>query len=145
MSKRTTKTDSRLSSQRDLFDTGMEEGALEISLGFRQCLSRSIHGCGKDRYLVAAEVSRLTKSNFSKDMLDKYTSSDPAYGLRAEVLTALCQVIGNMEPFRYLLEPLGYDLIGPDDAKFLKLAKLEEQRRALDLEIQQLRSKCGIR
>ena len=96
MSKRSAKTDSRMSAQRDLFDTGLEEGALDVSLGFRQCLSREISACGKDRYHVAAEVSRLIKASFSKDMLDKYTSSDPSYGLSDK-----CQDIGYPDVSRH--------------------------------------------
>jgi hypothetical protein len=133
------------SAQRDLFDTTLAEGTFDISLGFRQCLSRSIHNCGKDRYQIAGEVARLTSSNFSKDMLDKYTSSDSSYGLRAEVLTALCYVIGCMEPFRYLLEPVDHDVLNPEDKDLVKLARLTEQRLTIDNEINQLRSKRGLK
>ena len=145
MSNRNRQTGHGLSAQQALFDTGMEEGTFDISLGFRQCLSRSISACGKDRYHITAEVSRLTRSNFSKDMLDKYTSSDTSYGIRAEFLTAICHVIGSMEPFHYLLEPLGAEVVTAGDMKFLKLARLEEQRRKLEHEIQLCRSQCGIK
>lgn len=134
-----------ISAQPDLFDTSLAEGTFDISLGFRQTLSRAIHNCGKDRFHVAAEVARLTSSNFSKDMLDKYTSSAPEYGIRAEVLTALCHVIGSMEPFRYLLEPLDADVLNPEDKDLVRLARLTEQRLTIDNEINQLRSKRGLK
>jgi len=128
------KTGHSTSAQQSLFDTGLEEGAFDISLGFRQCLSRAISGCGKDRYHIAAEVSRLTRSNFSKDMLDKYTSSDASYGIRAEVLTALCHVMNTLEPFRYLLEPLGSDVLDPADRELMELTRIQEQIKKLESE-----------
>jgi hypothetical protein len=145
MSKRTLVKANGLSGQQGLFDTGVIEGGLDIALGFRQCLSRSIHRSGKDRYLIAAEISQACKRDMTKDMLDKYTSSDPAYGMRAEVLTAFCHSVGTLEPFRYLLEALGADVINPEDRKFLHLARLEDERRRLDGEIQNLRAQCGIK
>ncbi len=145
MSKRNMKLDERLSAQPRLFDTEVQEGLFDISLGFRQCLSRTMHGCKKDRYSISAEVSRLTKSSFSKDMLDKYVASDPAYGLRAESLTAVCYSIGSLEPFRYLLEPLGSDVLNPEDRELVRLARLEEEKRELDAEIMRLRVRRGIR
>ncbi|MDD2319138.1 MAG: hypothetical protein PHO83_03705 [Geobacteraceae bacterium] len=145
MSKRNTKLDESLSVQKLLFDTEVAEGIFDISLGFRQCLSRTIHSCRKDRYQIAGEVSRLTQGSFSKDMLDKYTGSDTSYGIRAEALPAVCHTLGSLEPFRYLLEPLGSDVLNPEDRDLVRLARLEEQKRNLDAEIMQLRAKRGIR
>jgi hypothetical protein len=145
MSKRHAKFDESLSKQKLLFDTDVEEGAFDITLGFRQCLSRAIRECNKDRYQIAGEVSRLLRDSVSKEMLDKYTASDPSYGMRAEALPAVCHVLGSLEPFRYLLEPLGSDVLNPEDRDLIRLARLEEQKRNLDAEIMQLRAKRGIR
>jgi hypothetical protein len=131
--------------QPDLFDSGMSEGALDIDLGFRQLLSRIMHDCPKDRYQIAAEMSRLLATTCSKEMLDKYTASDPHNGMRAVTLTAFCFVTGTFEPFSYLLDPLKAEVVTAGDMKFLKLARLEEQRRKLEQEIQIVRSQCGIK
>lgn len=143
--KRNQKLDDRLSAQTCLFDTEVSEGLFDISLGFRQCLSRSIRDCGKDRYHIAAEMSRLTSSSVSKEMLDKYTGSDTAYGMRAEVLPAICHSIGSLDPFRYLLEPLGSDVLNPEDRDLVQLARLQEQKQKLEIEIARLSAKRGIR
>jgi len=145
MSNRNRKVHPVTSAQPFLFTTDLEEGAFDIALGFRQCLSRVISASDKDRYQVAGEVSRLTKANFSKDMLDKYTSSDPSYGIRAEVLTALCYAIGTFEPFRYLLEPLGSDVLNPADQDLIELARLQEERQTIDGRIMQIRAKRGLK
>jgi hypothetical protein len=131
--------------QPDLFDAGMEEGALDIDLGHRQCLSRAMHASGKDRYQIASEMSRLMATTVSKEMLDKYAASDPHNGMRAVMLTPFCYVTRCMEPLSYLVEPLKAEIVTAGDMKFLKLARLEEQRRKLEMEIQVVRSQCGIK
>lgn len=145
MSNRTAKRDKGLSMQQGLFDTGLSEGALDISLGLRQCLSRAISACARDRYHIAAEISRLCQTNFSKDMLDKYTSSNPEYGIRAEILTAFCHVTGTLEPYRYLLEPLGSDVLNPEDKDLIELARLQEQERIIQTKIMSIRQKRGLK
>jgi hypothetical protein len=145
MSNRNHLKDAALSAQCNLFDTGLPEGSLDVALGFRQCLSRVLHSCGKDRYHVAAEVSRLMGWSFSKDMLDKYTGSNQEYGIRAEALTALCHVTGTMEPFRYLLEPLGSDVLNPQDRDLLDLARLLEEQKRIETQIMQIRAKRGLK
>ena len=145
MSKATRKIDKSISGQQGLFDTGLAEGSLDISLGFRQGLSRAITECKKDRYQIAAEISRLTMRDMTKEMLDKYTSSDQAYRFPAEALTAFCHVTGCVEPVNYLMVPLGMGVIGPTEMKFVKLSRLEEYKRTLETEIMQLRSQCGIK
>lgn len=145
MSKTISKTLQNLSAQPLLIDTAIEEGAHDISLGFRQKLSRVISASGKDRYAIAGEVSRLTKTNFSKDMLDKYTSSDMAYGIRAEIMTAFAYVTNSLEPFRYLLEPLGSDVLKPGDRDLIELARLQEERQTIDTRIMQIRQNRGLK
>lgn len=145
MANRTAKKTKGMSMQQDLFSNGMEEGALDIDLGHRQVLSRVMSNCGKDRYAIAAEMSRLMKSSVSKEMLDKYAASDPANGMRANMLTAFCLVTNSFEPIRYLLEPLGADVVNPEDQGLIKWARLTRQRESIDREITELESKNGIR
>lgn len=145
MSKRSRKIEGVASSQGSLFDSGLSEGSLDIILGLKQLMSRLIAACGKDRYIIAAEISRLTLRDLSKEMLDKITSSDVAYRPDAVMLVAFCQVAGSLEPFHYLLQPVGAEVVTAADMKFLKLARLEEQKRQLEQEIMKVRSQCGIK
>lgn len=145
MSKRTAKIAEGLSIQPELFSNGMEEGALDIDLGHRQCISRAMHNSGKDRYQIAAEMSRLMACSISKEMLDKYAASDPHNGMRAVMLTAFCFVTGTFEPFQYLLEPLGSDVLNPNDRDLIELARLMEQQKMIDMQIMQIRHRRGIK
>ena len=143
MANRTAKTDSRVSRQQGLFDTGPAEGSLDIVLGLKQLLSRMLKGY--DRYLVAAQISKATLKEISKETLDKMLSSDPAYQPSAVQLVAICKIIGNLEPFKYLLEPLDSDVLNPEDRDLIELARKTEQMRILQAQIDQLRARRGLK
>ncbi|MDR2018535.1 MAG: hypothetical protein LBQ00_06670 [Syntrophobacterales bacterium] len=134
-----------LSGQGSLFDTEISEGALDVSMAFRDALSKALTSCKDSRYQVAAKISELTKRNISKDMLDKYTSSNLDYGFRAEDLAAFCAVTGSLEPFRVLLSPLRCDVVDPHDSEYVRLAKLNQEKTRLLNEIAQVEFKLGLK
>jgi hypothetical protein len=134
-----------LSAQGGLFDSPIAEGALDVSLSFRDVLSKTLSACKDSRYQVAAKISELTRHNMSKEMLDKYTSSNGDYCFRAEDLAAFCAVVGSLEPFRALLEPLGCEVVGPEDSKLLKLTKKRQERAKMDEEIAPLERETGVK
>ena len=133
------------SNQGSLFDTPVSEGALDVSLSFRDALSKSLSRCKDSRYQVAAKISELTKHNISKDMLDKYTSSNIDYGFRAEDLTAFCAVTGSLESIRVLLGPISCDVVNPEDSEYVKLAKKNQEKSRLLKEIAELEARLGLR
>ncbi|OPY02559.1 MAG: hypothetical protein A4E60_00968 [Syntrophorhabdus sp. PtaB.Bin047] len=145
MSNRNKKLHTVLSGQGNLFDTEISEGALDLSLIFRDSLTKALSACKDSRYQVAAKISELTRRNLSKDMLDKYTSANLDYGFRAEELTAFCAVTRSLEPFRALLTPLSCDVVDPEDSKHLRLARLLQQQMTLTTEIARIESELGIK
>lgn len=145
MANRKTKITQGMSMQQELFSTGLDEGALDIDLGHRQVLSRAMSNCGKDRYQISAEMSRLMKATITKEMLDKYAASDTANGIRGAMLTAFCMVTGTFEPIRYLLEPLGADILPPEDQPLIEWARLTRERENIERRLHELEAKNGIR
>lgn len=143
MSKRTQKIDKGISAQRALFDTGLSEGSLDISLGLKQLLSRELYGL--DRWAIAAQISKTTGIEISKDTIDKRLSADPSYQMYAIHMTAISAITGNLKPFQYLLEPLGSDVLDPADKDLIELARLQEQQKMLETKIMQIRAKRGLK
>jgi len=139
------KLHTEMSDQGRLFDSEIIEGALDVSLSFRGALSKAISRCKDSRWQIAAKISELTNRNISKDMLDKYTSSNLDYALRAEDLTAFCAVTKSLEPFRVLLEPLGCEVVDPKESKYVRLVRLERENARLQQEIERLRYELGIK
>ncbi len=135
-----------MSVQQKLFDNQITEGPLDVSMLFRDSLEKAVRALTSDsRYIVAAKISELVGRAISKDMLDKYTSNNQDYGLRAEHLPAFCVATQSVEPFKVLLAPLGHEVISPEDGKLVKLAKLTQRRRELDAEILRLEVSAGIK
>lgn len=143
MSKRTLKVDNSMSKQQALFDTDLAEGSLDIVLGLKQLLSRLLQGY--DRYLVAAQISKATLKDISKDSLDKLLSSNPDYQPSAVQVVAIAKIVDSLEPFRYLLDPLDSDVLNPDDRDLIELARLQEQERIIKAKMDQIRSKRGLK
>jgi hypothetical protein len=143
MSNRRPAADSAASKQQGLFDNGPAEGSLDIVLGLKQLLSRMLRGF--DRYLVAAQVSKATLKEISKDSLDKMLSSDPGYQPTAVQIVAICKITGSLEPFKYLLEPLDSDVLDPEDRDLIELARKQEAVRALQVDIERIRTRRGLK
>lgn len=121
-----------------LFDSATAEGALDIDLGLRQCFSRAMHNSGKDRYQIAAEMSRLMKASITKEMLDKYSASDQANGMKISALAAFCFVCNTFEPLQHILKPLGSDVLRPEDSSVLEWARLKRESKTIEQRIKQL-------
>jgi hypothetical protein len=95
--------------------------------------------------MVAAQISRATLKDLSKDMLDKLLSSDPAYQPSAVHVTAICRITGEFEPFRYLLEPLDADVLLPEDKDLVEMARLEEEQRRIEGRLLEIRRRRGFK
>lgn len=134
----------RMSAQQTIFDTQLSEGSLDVSMAFRASLTKVISKLPNSRWEISARISELTNRNISKDMLDKYTSSNLDYALRAEDLTAICQVTGSIEPVQVLLDPLGYEVISPADSDLVKLARLTQKRAEIEAQMAEIKRRRGM-
>jgi hypothetical protein len=143
MANRHHQNDTCISKQQTLFDTGLEEGSFDICLGLKHTLSRDLKGF--DRYLVAAQISKAMLKDVSKDTLDKKISSDPSYQPGIIETAVICKITGSLEPFRYVLEHLGSDVLDPADRDLIELARLQEQERSIKARMDAIRSKRGLK
>ncbi|MDD2366299.1 MAG: hypothetical protein PHN84_09055 [Desulfuromonadaceae bacterium] len=135
--------DTSISKQLKLIDSGVDEGSFDIVLGLKQTLSRDLKGF--DRYLVAAQISKATLKHISKDTLDKKLSSDPDYQPGMVETAVICHLTGSLEPFRYVLEHLGSDVLNPEDRDLIELARLQEQERIIKSKMDAIRAKRGLK
>jgi hypothetical protein len=138
-------SNSPISRQEVLFDNSLEDGALDVRMPFRDALSKALRQFNQSRWQVVAETSRLSGHELSKFILDRCTSNDFSYGVRAEDLPAILYVLQNLEPAKILFAPLGCDIISPDENKIVRLAKLEQKNARLQSEILLLKNELGIK
>lgn len=145
MGKMKSQIDTSMAMLPGLFESATAEGALDIDLGLRQSFSRAMHASGKDRYQIAAEMSRLMKTSITKDMLDKYAASEQSNAMKVNALPAFLFVCNTFEPVQHVLHPLGSDVLNPQDRDLIELARLMEQRKIMDTEIARLSAKRGFK
>ncbi len=147
MSNRNKVSPAAASKQAGLFDAdrAIVEGCLDVAGPFRHELSKALRNHADSRFIIAARISELSGKDLSKDMLDKCTSSNLDYGLRAEQLPAACHLLGTLKPFQALLDPLGAYVIGPEETDDLHLARLMRERQERDAEIERLSKKLGYK
>ena len=134
-----------MSTQAGLFDTELSEGALDVSMAFRDALSRALRGSKDSRWQVAARISELSGREISKHILDKYTSSDEAHEMKCIHLPAFCVITGTFEPIEVLAEAMGCEVVGPEESKMVRLARLEAEIKRLELKKLRLKSELGIK
>lgn len=132
-----------MSAQQSDFDIPLAEGALDVSRDFREALTAAIRRSNLSRYQIVAQVSEYIGVDITKDMLDKYTSNNLSYGLRAEHLPAILATIKCVEPARILMAPIRHYVISSTDNDLLKLKHLLQRRAELDSEIIDLQRTLG--
>jgi hypothetical protein len=135
--------DTSISKQQALFDASLEEGSFDIALGLKQQLARDLKGL--DRYMVAAQISKAMLKDISKDTLDKKLSSNPDYQPGIIEVAVICKLTGSLEPFRYVLETLGSDVLNPEDHDLLELARLQQQERVIKAKMNTILTRRGFK
>jgi len=121
------------------------EGSADISSLFRDQLSKSFSRCRLSRWQIAAKISEMTRHNIGKDTLDKITSQNRNYALRAEDLPAVIVITGDVELARILLAPTGLKVLEPAEGKLLRLLQLTEKRKKIVSEILHIEKELGLK
>lgn len=142
MVKKNRKIDTGISGQLALIDTGLAEGSFDYSLGLKQMLSSELHGM--DRWMIAAQLSKSTGVEISKETLDKRLSSDQAYQMYAIHMSPICAIRGNLNPYTYLLKPLGSDVLDPADRDLIEVARIQEKIKILEAEKMRILKTRGL-
>ncbi len=119
---------------------GLKGRDFQVSMRFREALSEAIKNSPYSREQIVAMVFGMTGVKISKHILDSMTApSKKDYRFPAEILPAFCFITGDFEPLRILVETAGFEMIGEDEARVLKIARLEERKREIEEEIRRLK------
>ncbi|MDD5106087.1 MAG: hypothetical protein PHC49_10770 [Desulfuromonadaceae bacterium] len=144
MSNQSAKKDKGMSAQQNLFDTELSAGSLEhLSLGIKQRLSKMLQP--RDRYIVAAMISRSTGIEVKGSVFEKILSSDPQYQPTMVQVVAACKLAGRFDPFEFSLEELGAGVLTAEDMPLIRLARKRMELERLEQECAQLEAQCKIR
>lgn len=88
---------------------------------------------------------RLVQGNgqtLSLDTFEKWLNqSEPGRAISIRALTVFCAAVGDHRPIAVLCRPLGFAVIGPDDANLLEWARLSRQAKATRTKIRELEAR----
>lgn len=144
MSNHQDKKDRNISGQQNLFDSELAAGSLEhLSLGIKQRLSKMLQP--RDRYIVAAMISRATAIEVRGSVFEKILSSDPQYQPTMVQVVAACKLAGRFDPLEFALEELGAGVLTAEDMPLIKLARKRAELERLQQECAQLETQCKLR
>lgn len=129
----------------DLFDipeapvpTG---GSLNFDAQICATLSETLKHCPKDRYRVAADMSRLLAREISKHMLDAYTAeSRDAYNFPLNYVAAFEVATASFALTQLLAKLRGCRILVGEDALLAELGKIEREEQALTQRKQAIRA-----
>ncbi len=107
-------------------------------------VGQMLHKGGKDRFAIAAEMSRLTGKEVSKYMLDAYSAeSREEYNLPLYLVPALEVACGTHEMTTWLAHVRGARIYVGRDALQAELGKLETQHEQIKNDIREMKRKLG--
>ncbi len=146
MSKRKKDSTPALSEQLVLIDmVPSEEGSMDISLLLKDSLSRAMRNTDLSRWQIAARISELVGRTLSKEMLDAYVAeSKEGHNFPAKYLPGFCIVCDTLEPLAVLAGAVGGSVLGPKDAEFVEIARMEREKAELEDQIRKKKVKLGV-
>lgn len=107
-------------------------GSLNFDAQIQHVLSDAIKACKKDRYQVAADMSRLLGREVSKHMLDAYTAeSRDAYNFPLNYVAAFEVATESLTLTQLLAGKRGCRILVGEEALFAELGKIEREEQAL--------------
>lgn len=107
-------------------------GSLDMDTQIRHALSDMLKRCTKDRYQVAAEVSRLIGREVSKNMLDAYTAeSRSEYNLPTQYIVAIEVATESYALTNLISSKRGGKFLVGEEALLAELGRIQREKSAL--------------
>lgn len=120
-----------------------EAGGLDVAMVVREVLADILAAAssrGMDRHEVAAQVSRLSNHDITKNMLDRYCApSADGWRFPAEALPALTVATGDYRLLEALAERCGCRVYRGEEAMLAEIGALTLQERSVKSRLDTLR------
>lgn len=114
-------------------------GSLDYSAEVRECLASMLRADRRDRFTVAAELSRLTGKEITAHMLNAWTAdSKEGHRFPLEFLPALCVVLRNTELLDVIAKKCGCLALKGDEVVEANLGRVQKKIDQLNAEKKRL-------
>lgn len=120
-----------------------ESGSLDVAMNVREVLADTLSAAnsrGMDRHDVAAQISRLSNYDITKNMLDRYcAASADGWRFPAEAIPALIVATGDYRLLEVLAERCGCRVYRGQEAMLAEIGALTLQERTVKDRLAELR------
>lgn len=107
-------------------------GSLSCRAEIAALMSEAIKDCDKDRYQIAAEMSRLLDRDISKYMLDAYTSESRDTQIPPiDTALAFDLATGGISLLKFYADKLGCKVVVGRDVLYTELGRIEQAKKDL--------------
>lgn len=121
-------------------------GTLNFDAAICAALSEQLLQCGKDRYQVAADMSRLLGRDVSKHMLDAYTAeSRDAYNFPLNYVAAFEVATESLALTQLLAKQRGCKLLVGEDALLAEWGRVQRAKEEIIERERALRKRLGAK
>lgn len=122
----------------------------------KTAMREALKVCPLSRDRIVSDMNQLVSSEgmacggraqkISVPQLEKWVAPGAsAHVIPLKLLPAFCRVVGSLAPLQALAAPICAEVVGPEDAKLLKWARAESERRRIVQEAGRLAREAGIR
>lgn len=121
-------------------------GGMDYGLELRHLISETLKNCPKDRFTVAAEMSRLTGKEISKTMLDSWSAeSREAWRFPYEFSPAFEVATGTYVLTEFMARKRSCKVYAGEDLYAAELGKLETLKSEINSKIKLLRQRLDAK
>ncbi|MBF0186000.1 MAG: hypothetical protein HQM06_16645 [Magnetococcales bacterium] len=109
-------------------------GYLDIDAQVRHLIGEMIRNARKDRYIIAAEMTRATGKDITHHMLNGYTAAKEGNRFPLEFLPAFSAACGSYDLLNFLAIKMGCQILVGDETEAANLGRIEELQEMLKKE-----------
>jgi len=122
------------------------EGSMDLGLELRHLISETLKKCPHNRFVVAAEMSRLTGRDITKGMLDSWSAeSREAWRFPLELAPAFDVATGTYALTEFMARKRGCKVYAGEDLYAAELGKLESLKTEINSKIKMLKQRMETR
>ena len=123
-------------------EPGTTGSALDVHAGLRELLADALAAAkarGCDRHAIAAEISRLSGRDMTKNMLDRYCATADEWRFPLEALPAFVQASGDLRLLEFVAEACGCRVMRGEEALLAEIGALMMEERAAKSRMERIR------
>lgn len=122
----------------------------------KTAMREALKACPLSRERIVSDMNQLANAEgmicggraqkITVPQLEKWVAAGASgHVISLKLLPVFCRVVGSIAPIQAIAAPMGAEVVGPEDAKLLRWARAESERRKIVREAGRLAQEAGIK